>query len=384
MFTEPIRLQALRQPRAIAVSLASRDVSYATFDGDINRMAHRLRPLIPAGARVAVSLTETYSHWLAILALGRLGAVSVSALREGPRRWAEPDIVLANGPLAEEGVGKILELSQTWIAETLASDRADPLDSEPTAEQPARIIPSAFAERRKILLTHAAIVRRIKAGVLGYIMECPSKVACQLGIETAAGFFLPLNVWWFGGSAGFFPLEHRALQSRQVDRLVVSPGRLASFLDELPPDSARLERLGVRVPAQLPGAVVEDTLRKLSPDLTTEFGFAETGPIAVCPSRLRASDPQTFGFVIPGVEVEIVGARGEVLAPDVPGNVRVRRFEMADTYLADGSPNESGRSGWRDGWFYPGVRGSLSAAGLLKRTRAPAESALFQFKPLDR
>ena len=76
----------------------------------------------------------------------------------------------------------------------------------------------------------------------------------------------------------------------------------------------------------------------------------------------------TVGRALPGVELEIVDADGRNVPCGETGLVRARRPGLIDGYAGD---QENTRQHFRDGWFYPGDLGALTADGqLIHRGRA--------------
>jgi acyl-CoA synthetase (AMP-forming)/AMP-acid ligase II len=96
--------------------------------------------------------------------------------------------------------------------------------------------------------------------------------------------------------------------------------------------------------------------------LIAAYGSTEASMSAVAHAHEIADVPRAVGFVTPGVVIQIVDSSGTLLPPGKEGHVRVRSEFAVDHYLGD--PEESNRV-FRDGWFYPGDLGTLSAEGLL-------------------
>jgi acyl-CoA synthetase (AMP-forming)/AMP-acid ligase II len=92
------------------------------------------------------------------------------------------------------------------------------------------------------------------------------------------------------------------------------------------------------------------------------YGSTEVGVVATAPAETIIKHQSAVGLVAPGVRVEIVDESGNPLAFDREGVIRVNVPGAPSRYLND--PVAS-RTVFRDGWFYPGDIGSLSADGLL-------------------
>jgi long-chain acyl-CoA synthetase len=68
------------------------------------------------------------------------------------------------------------------------------------------------------------------------------------------------------------------------------------------------------------------------------------------------------GYVTPDVTIQIVDQAGAILPPDQEGSIRLRSAFAIDRYFRN---SEESAQVFRDGWFYPGDLGRLSAEGLL-------------------
>lgn len=121
------------------------------------------------------------------------------------------------------------------------------------------------------------------------------------------------------------------------------------------------------------GSVVGNDLRarirsQLSENLWIDYGSNEAGHLTLARPPDVFSTPGTVGRSLPGVELQVVDAEGQILPAEQLGHVRVRGAGMIDGYLGDAA---STRLSFRDGWFYPGDMGLLTADGqLVHRGRA--------------
>src|SRR5690606_33994718 len=73
---DPVAHHAIRQPHSPAIAAGMREISYASLDGIVDAAAHALHVSARRGARVAIFVSDPLKHWVTILALQRLGAVS--------------------------------------------------------------------------------------------------------------------------------------------------------------------------------------------------------------------------------------------------------------------------------------------------------------------
>ena len=78
-FYASVLLQAQRRPNAIAALDGTRDITFAQFVIDIERVARRLHSLaLLPGGRVVIHVHHQYLHWLVAIGLWRAGMLSVS------------------------------------------------------------------------------------------------------------------------------------------------------------------------------------------------------------------------------------------------------------------------------------------------------------------
>ncbi len=85
------------------------------------------------------------------------------------------------------------------------------------------------------------------------------------------------------------------------------------------------------------------------------YSSTELGTVAVAQYDMIAEIPNAAGFIVPGVEVEIIDVEGAALPLDTEGIVRMRTPQYIDKLPADAS----------DTWFYPGDIGLLTEHGML-------------------
>ena len=86
------------------------------------------------------------------------------------------------------------------------------------------------------------------------------------------------------------------------------------------------------------------------------YGSTEAGVAALAPYDMIADVRGAVGYLMPGVEVEIVDAADRVLPIGKEGFVRVRSKVFAKNMVASRSPDE---------WFYPGDLGHITENNML-------------------
>jgi len=109
-------------------------------------------------------------------------------------------------------------------------------------------------------------------------------------------------------------------------------------------------RLMVSGSAALPVSTLERWKEISGHTLLERYGMTEIGMALSNPYRGERV-PGSVGTPLPGVEVQLVGESGELVAPGTPGEIEVRGPSVFAEYW--GKPDAT-RSAFRDGWFRTG------------------------------
>jgi acyl-coenzyme A synthetase/AMP-(fatty) acid ligase len=369
---EAILFQRRLSPHATAVVAGSAEISYTRFCADIDKVTRILHShALPAGTRVAISVTDVYLHWLALIALARLGCVSASAgMVPGELELLGAQVVLNDGGEPVTG-RRTIAVGADWLgtrADTLPAFR-DP-HGHP-ADAPCRIILSSGTTgvQKKVLVTYAQLHHRLANVARAYGFNPAPRVMSAVGFVTIAGFVSALNAW-SSGRAVVLLVGHpgqtlpQLVQASRAGSVFLSPAQLAGMIDQLAdgfwPGQPFVIYTGG---STLPLAVNEKARLRLTQSLYVVYGSTETGTISLGHAALAAGRPGFSGFVVPSARVEVVSEKGLPLPPGTPGELRMRSTGMATGYLDDDGSRSDGA--FRDGWFHPGDIGVLGEDGSL-------------------
>jgi 2,3-dihydroxybenzoate-AMP ligase len=149
---------------------------------------------------------------------------------------------------------------------------------------------------------------------------------------------------------------HLFLATGTLLNLVRGPSAIAS-----PLPSMEVNIVG----STLPRALAAEARKVLSPNVAVKYGATEAPGVAVGAGELLERHDGTAGYLLPTAEVEAVDADGKVLPPGTTGLLRIRAAGMITGYLNEPLNGGPTASALRDGWFYPGDLGSVSADGLV-------------------
>ncbi|RYE08315.1 MAG: hypothetical protein EOP22_14075 [Hyphomicrobiales bacterium] len=114
--------------------------------------------------------------------------------------------------------------------------------------------------------------------------------------------------------------------------------------------------------SSVPHDLRQRLLATAAPKLVVRYGATEVGTIAVAGPAAHAGEG-SVGRVVAGIELEIVDADGWALPHGESGQIRLRGEGIAAFYLD--APEQSAAR-FREGWFWPGDIGALAADGTLR------------------
>lgn len=372
---EPIIFQARINPNSIAICTPGTRMDFVTYAGLARIIDNLGRVVLSLGlARediVAIYVSETIFHAALVLALTRLGIVTVSA--RTPRLPKELGVkaVIASNSEPFENAGKVIVADPNWMF----------MDGAPLTRD--EIVRSADSDVCRVMLTsgttgEAKAIRFTHGGVQGKSarneyakgsrVAVTSRLFCDLGITTGPAFRYLIFMLSRGGTIYYFGASSestiQAFDLYSIQTMITAPAGLSEyvrFYEQQRAFRCNFESI-VSSGGLLPKALSDRVLAHMCQRVFSSYGATETGTIAFAPVQAIADTPGAVGFVTPGAEIEIVDDADKPLAPGQEGIVRTRTGQMVDGYV--GNPEATARA-FRDGWFYPGDIGSLTSDGML-------------------
>ena len=376
MYNEWISFRAKSRPQHVAVVVPAGPVRYGEFDAQIDKVAARLAALgIRADGTVAVHVLDEYVHWLFVLALDRLGLASVSIGMPSPQHpmlmALRPDLVVTNAEGAQQTPLRSLAVTPEWYAETMAMPA---VARPPRRRRPDEVVryfsSSGTTGTPKLMaVTRAQVEARMEQAVDAMGAGMATRSCTLLGMVTAGGYTWPLAYWMAGGTVilnmTFTKSVAESLRRTRPDQVVLSAGTLLNLVSgeaaKLPPiPSMKIYCVGSVVPKALADAVRQ----VLTPNLNVSYASTEVSGIGIGSSALMQQHDGTAVYAFPGAEIEAVDDDDKPLPAGATGALRVRRPGTISGYLNE-TLKVGARSSMRDGWFYSGDVGSVSADGLV-------------------
>jgi acyl-coenzyme A synthetase/AMP-(fatty) acid ligase len=364
-----------RNPAAPALIYQGEVWTRARFHRLVCHAAIRLQAqgVVP-GDVVGMSMDQSPLHLAAMLALARLGAVSLPVHPQlnpqGQQRLmaqfgARKLLGLSGGP-ALEGF-TFLELGDVG-AHNLPERDLNFTDYWPAPEAPGRLALTSGTTgvAGGILYSHERWLHRIETTV-EYCDETtrlmPSNLHLTMGNLAAMAAVLA------GGVLVFHTLHDRASFYATVAQYGIThtlmPPALIAELAELNGDEGfafpSLKFLRI-VGGGLTPQMIALAKSKLTPHVYLPYGISEVGAISIASPELLESHPSYAGRLKPGVALEAINPEGQVLPAGEIGELRVRVPGMPSAYYLN---EERTAQRFREGWFYTGDVGFVTAQGLV-------------------
>ena len=199
--------RAATDPKRIAIRDGARDIPYAAFAAAIDRVALALAAEgLGPSAKVGLEAAGFYAHWVAIMAVARLGGISASLSGPGAierARLAKLDIIVsADNDSALKGTAPRFVFMDDDLIDR---DATAPAGSGVTLPDPARanralgriVFSSGTTGLPKAILQPASMVL-VRAQAHAEAVDATCKYLCGYGIDTTPD--REIGTWFRGGT----------------------------------------------------------------------------------------------------------------------------------------------------------------------------------------
>ena len=372
---DPILFQCERQPPLAAICVPGAGVeliSYRRLAQFIHNISQNLRSLgLPTKSIVAVNIQNVIFHAAVVLALTRLGMVTISLRDNEASLPIKIDALIADPALPLANMERVVLADLRWTegdGRPIESHLLPPIHEDDLC----RIILTSGTTNvpKAVAITHKLLASRIARHlmVFGNRFGACSRIYSDIPISSSMGFQFLIYTLWRGGTV-FFPGNNfentlSAIEQYKVEGMVGSPGGFENLLRWFDVAASYQSDIEVLLCA---GDVLSRTLSerlrsRICSHLVSAYGSTEASMSATAHAHEIVRVPRAVGFATPDVTIQIVDELGTALPPNQEGHVRLKSKFAVGQYL--GNPEES-RKVFRDGWFYPGDLGMLSVDNLL-------------------
>jgi len=336
---------------------------------------------VGVGDSVCFSRVGVQTHFLGVLALARIGAVSSSvppsmpaeAKREIARRHSVQFWVHGEAESWGEAEGirmipeRAIRASSTAKAPGLARGLQDgifriSLSSGTTGS--SKSVPWTHRQRERVQRNSLDLYPAGPGERLMVFADIATGVALGHAMNHLAGggaVILPDNAI----AADCFALMLMAQPTRMTTTTALASS-MAGHAAARPGWTAPVPGL---LSVMMSGAAVAPALMRsfeqlVCPNVLVSYGSTEVGTMARSDPSRRLSNPDSAGGIVPWVEAQVVDENDGPLAAGETGllRFRARNDAMATHYLDD--PDATAKA-FRNGWFYPGDRGAIDSDGNL-------------------
>ena len=359
------------QPAICAPGANFEAMTYAQLEFMLNALTRAMLALgFQRGEVVGVLIGNKIFHVVLSLALARIGVVTVSCRGRSLPKELGAVAVLTETPGPFANVDRVILVDRAW-----AAGNGAPLEAGQFAtgnDEICRIILTSGSTGvpKGVAFTHGKMFE--KNARLDYTRldrwSRSARMFCDLGLSSSLGFYYVLYMLSRGGMIMLMGKDTvgtlQALNLFEMENMATSPYGLAEYLkfyESQPAFRCDFDHVLVAGGA-LSKQLAARAWARVTPNLITTYGAAETGAVASGDARITTDIPGAVGFILPEAEAEIVDAADHPLPRGNEGIVRVRTAQAADCYFGD--PETSARH-FRDGWFYPGDVGYLRDDNLL-------------------
>ena len=330
---------------------------------------------IEQGEVVGVSMDHSPLHLATLIALARLGAISLpvhpsSALPVQTRlleRFGAKKLLCIKAPAIRSDF-VIISLGELSVDENSRLNMGF-IEYWPDKNTPARLglTSGTTGAAGAILYTHEYWLLRINH----YVEECDDQSRMMSSdLHLTMGSLSALGVLFAGGLVVFHKLNDfqsfvKSINLYAVTHMFMPPAMIKNLTAQLPYDGVAFPTVRDLkiIGSGLSEHLFELATRKITPHVSLPYGTSETGRISLATPAVLASHPGYTGYVDPGVEVQAVDAAGDVLPFGTLGELRTRAPGMPQSYYMN---EERTALRFKEGWFMTGDTGYVTQEGLVK------------------
>ena len=380
---DSLHVNAAKQGDRVAVECGDERVTYAELLARVAMAVDNLRDAgIGPGDLIGVMLWDSPNHVVVLYALARLGAVSMSVIRNRPRHETEMQfrdldvrLTISESGRAPLPGNRALALNAVCAPRAGGEASASAHDA-PFDENQALMFSQSSGttgQPKRLYATHAQMMARSLRQIKIMSLTSADRFLQNPSLSFMSGTRRCFAMLHAGGTVVIMHknLSHSAeylayIRERYITYFFASPVRLGGLLraarkigvgkdEPLCPDLKLVVSSGPSHPDQRRLA-----REKLTPQLLESYGTTEAGDLTVARPADHDRYPESVGRLIDGIEAQVVDDTVRPLAPGQVGLIGFRAPDLPSAYIGDADATVHG---FRGGWFYPGDLAALNEEG---------------------
>jgi acyl-coenzyme A synthetase/AMP-(fatty) acid ligase len=326
---------------------------------------HFARAIVDRSKPVAISTTSNSKMLIAILGLLRAGFSAVLAYKAVIDHLPSVgvDTLVCERDDATLTLGTIVLFDDSWLRfGTNAIERDLPIPQASMKGGDIFCFTSGTTGRPKTVTCPQEAWQERMMFPLNSVFTNYERILIAPGLANSLGFSRAYEALHMGRTACFAPIGQPMLwliNTYGIDTIIATPQQalqLAEVQEKVTHYSLPSLK-ALQIGASIIGHGGVQRLNKyLCSNVIIIYGSTEAGPVAAAPYEMIAGVPYAVGFVLPGMEIEIIDADGRNLPTNTEGFVRVRSPVLLKHFTGGDSQSR---------WFYPGDVGWLTENGIL-------------------
>ena len=352
-------------PLRPAVIEPAGSITYASLARAVETAAEHFAANIPDKSKpVAISFNSGSKMLVALLGLLRAEFNVVLAYKTVFKHLSSvgtSTLVFERGTPELEGANNI-PFNDSWISFGIKPDTQKPIHQTTPRGGNILCFTSGTTGRPKLMVCPQRSWQQRIVLPLNSAFSDYERMLIVPGLTTSWGLSRAYEALHAGRTVCFAPQVAAILwlmNTYDIDTILVSPQQ-ALELAELQEKTAYFALSSLKTvqigASTISRASILRVQKALCRNVIMFYGSTEAGVAALAPYDMIADVPGAVGFVMPGVDVEIVDATDRALPVGTEGFVRVRSQVFAENMAAGHSA---------DSWFYPGDLGWLTEDNML-------------------
>jgi len=372
---EALDMHARARPHHPAVISGDVTLTHAEFAERVRTAAGKLAGRgLGKGDLVGLCLRDSIDHLVLIYALARRGIVTLPM----DWRWSTPEkervaghfgatLVFAE-PDAEPIPGIDCKPASALDAVAPGSAADCAVVSEPDLPLLLSISSGTTGRPKGPRITHAHMLRRFWTHWINLRLNSADRYVSATPLYFGGGRAFAMSMLFCGGTVILFPPPFKPEDlSAELDRVDATgtflvPTQLRRLLELSDDLKTPFRRLNVLMSSGAPLTADErNAIREgLCGQFVEYYGSTEGGGISYSAPEIQKRYPDSVGWPVFAVDIEVVDDEHRSLPAGSVGRLRYRGPGVADGFYLD---DEASADAFRDGWFYPGDLAEINEEG---------------------